>query len=191
VSDLSAYLEDLTSGVDEKAEAAVADLQTQGRAALKPLSRLLKSKDADQRWWAVRVISTLPYPAAARALRRALHDPAPSVRQCAALGLRLNPSPKAIPALVRALHDPDRMLARLAGDALAALGLPALSALCKVLDESAQAPRVEAARALALMQEQAAIPALFSLLDDPSALVVYWAEHGLEQLGVGMVFFKP
>ena len=51
--------------------------------------------------------------------------------------------------------------------------------------------RINAARALAEMRVEAAIPILFEALDDPLSIVVYWAEEGLERLGVGMTFFKP
>jgi HEAT repeat protein len=45
-------------------------------------------------------------------------------------------------------------------------------------------------RALSLLKDRAAIPDLFVALDDPSTLVRHWAEQGLEDLGVGMVFFR-
>ena len=41
------------------------------------------------------------------------------------------------------------------------------------------------------MKDPLAIGALFSVLGDPSSIVTYWAEKGLEDLGVGMVFFQP
>jgi HEAT repeat protein len=51
--------------------------------------------------------------------------------------------------------------------------------------------RVNLARALALIGDTAAIPALFRALDDESAIVAHWADEGLERLGVGQVYFRP
>ena len=36
-----------------------------------------------------------------------------------------------------------------------------------------------------------AIPALFKALEDESAIAQYWADEGLERMGVGQVYFKP
>jgi len=60
-----------------------------------------------------------------------------------------------------------------------------------VLNSSPQAARLEAARALALIADQRAIPSLFQALDGESALLEYWANEGLERMGVGMAFFIP
>jgi HEAT repeat protein len=51
--------------------------------------------------------------------------------------------------------------------------------------------RREAARSLAAIGDPRAVPALYEVLEDDSALLVYWAEQGLERMGVGMAFFKP
>ena len=45
-------------------------------------------------------------------------------------------------------------------------------------------------RALAMIGDQRAIGTLFTALDDPSAIVEYWADEGLVRMGIGMVFFK-
>jgi HEAT repeat protein len=88
------------------------------------------------------------------------------------------------------LHDDDRLLGRLAADALAALGSEGLPVLLEALKVGPQAARVEAMRALALMKEMDAVPALFGGLDDESALIEYWADEGLQRRGIGMVFYK-
>ena len=77
-------------------------------------------------------------------------------------------------------------------DALIAMGKAATPALIKTLVQSPQ-PRVRAnaARALALIADPSAIPALFGALEDESSLVQHWADHGLERMGVGQVYFKP
>jgi HEAT repeat protein len=127
-----------------------------------------------------------------------LSDPDPSVRQCAALGLRINPAVQAVPALVEALHDRDPLVARLAGEALASAGEPAVLPLINVLqtishNSNSAAPhtRREAARSLAAIGDPRAVPSLYTVLEDDSALLVYWAEQGLERMGVGMVYFQP
>jgi HEAT repeat protein len=96
-----------------------------------------------------------------------------------------------VPELIAALQDNDRLLARLAGDALIAIGEPAVEALLAVFRDGDLPPRLDAARALALIGDRRAIPALFEALDGDSSLIAYWAETGLERMGVGMVFFQP
>ena len=94
-------------------------------------------------------------------------------------------------ALIHALHDPDPLAARLAGDALTAIGGPAVQRCWRLLRAVLLSVRLLAIRTLACIQDPGAIPALFSALDDSSMLVEYWANEGLERMGVGMVFFKP
>jgi HEAT repeat protein len=67
-----------------------------------------------------------------------------------------------------------------------------VAGLIRALAQDAQ-PRVRthAARALALIGDTSAIPALFKALEDDSAMVQYWVEEGLERMGVGQVYFKP
>lgn len=188
---LQALLAELGSGSDQRAQQALERLAEQGESVLPWLLRQLESQEPDERWWATAALSLIDHPRARKALRQSLRDPDPSVRQCAAFGLRRLPSEEAIPELLEALGDPDRLLARLAADALAALGEAGLSALTQALRHPDAAIRIEAARALASMNDPAAIPPLFAALDDPSSLVVHWAEQGLERLGVGMTFFDP
>jgi len=163
-----------------------------GDNAVERLLSLLEVDIPDHRWWAVRALAAFEQPAAQRGLCRALADRHhAAVRHCAALGLREHPTSEALPLLISALHDEDRFLARLAADALAALGKRAIPELHKASQSSTPAVRIEAVRALARMQEPETIAALFSAIDDPSSIVTYWAEQGLEDLGIGMVFFEP
>jgi HEAT repeat protein len=120
-----------------------------------------------------------------------LSDPDPAVRQCAAIGLRQQPSTASLPGLARALFDDDALVARLAADALAAAGPDAIPHLQSTLQSGSRRARLEAARALAGMRHNSAIPALYAALEDPSPLVQHWAEQGLEALGMGMVYFSP
>lgn len=189
--DLQTLLEELSSGDDRRAEGAVHALAGHGESVLPWLRQELQSENPDQRWWAIAALAQIDHEQARAALKRGLSDPDPSVRQCAAFGLRRQPHPGALPELVSALGASDRLLARLAADALVALGESALESLTKALRSDDPAVRIEAARALAQMEDPGAIPPLFAALDDPSRLVVHWAERGLEKLGVGMMFFKP
>jgi len=191
VTDLEVLLADLTSGDDVRAEAAVSSLADLGEAALPSLLELLESPSPDHRWWAVRALTALDEPAGWLGAVRGLEDPDPSVRQCAALALRHRPLVEAVPGLSQALADPDRLTARLAADALGAVGSAATSALVRALISPSPAVRIEAARALADLRDKESIPALFAALDDPSTVVQYWVEEALERMGVGMVFFKP
>lgn len=193
---------ELACGDDARAGRAVEQLAGLTPEEIPPvltgLYEMLHSPDIDRRWWAVRALAEIHDPRVPGWLAKMLSDPDASVRQCAALGLRINPAAQAVPALVEALHDRDPLGARLAGEALAAAGEPAVLPLIEVLQPisyttSSAAPhaRREAARSLAAIGDTRAVPALYAVLEDDSALLVYWAEQGLERMGVGMVYFNP
>ena len=195
------FLAELSCGNDSRAEQAVKQISSFPQAQLQPilqsLHALLFSPISDRRWWAVRALAEIHDPRVPGWLADTLSDPDAGVRQCAALGLRQQPAAQAVPALVKALHDRDSLVARLAGEALAANGEPAVLPLIEVLRGSSRVPtnvnphaRREAARALAAIGDPRAVPALYAVLEDDSALLVYWAEQGLERMGVGMVYFK-
>lgn len=190
MDNLARALDDLQSSDEARAEAAVNTLAELGPAALPAVRPLLESASADTRWWAIRAAAGIGDRSVGTLLCAALVDPAPEVRQAAALGLREHPAVEAAPKLIGRLADSDDLVRRLASDALAALGGPAVATLRKALAEPPPAGAY-AARALALMRDPAAIPALFAALDHDSHLARYWAERGLDDLGVGMVFFEP
>jgi HEAT repeat protein len=190
MSDAERLARELLSDDETRAEAAAAALAQLGEAAFDAVSPLLKSPDDETRWWAVRAAAAIPGPRSASALIAALDDAAPQVRQAAALGLRLHPAAGAATSLIHLLGDSDSLAARLASDALAALGPAALPELRPAAASPDAATRIHAVRAMALLRAQAAIPDLFVALDDPSTVVRHWAERGLEDLGVGMVFFS-
>jgi HEAT repeat protein len=189
--DLQSILGSLTSGDDQRAEAAIKEIAALGSDAVPLLRRLLSSSEPDSRWWAVRALAEIPSPETPSLLLEALNDPDISVSQCAALALRRQPIPQAIPDLIATLDHPDRLLAHLAADALIAQGEAAVPDLLDALENGPPPVRLEAVRALALIEDQRAIPALFKILDEDSALLEYWAETGLDRMGVGMIFFKP
>jgi len=184
-------LVEFTSGNDERAERAAWRLAGLGEAALDILRPLLAAPEADARWWAVRALAEVPRESAVPLLIQALEDEDATVRQCAALSLSRQPDERAIPALIEAMSSKDALLARLAANALASVGAAAVPALLEVLERGKQPVRLEAARALAHIGDNRSIPALFKALDEDSALMDYWANEGLERMGVGMVFFKP
>lgn len=188
---LTSLLSELTSGDDQQAENAVPDLIQLGEPSLHALLNLLDHENSDHRWWAVRALSGFSHSSATEALIQSLSDPDPGVRHCAAIGLRQIPTPDAIPPLIEALESDDRLFARLAGDALAAFGTPAIPALSKSLQSASPAVRGDAARALAMMEVPETISILFAAAEDPSTIVQHWIEEGLNRLGVGMIFFDP
>lgn len=191
MANVDQLIADLTSGDDARAQAAVPALTVHREDAIGALVEALDTPVADQRWWIVRALAEFDHPAARKALARALNDSDSSVQQCAALGLKRNPSAEAIPALIELLSAQDRLLARLAADALAAVGPEVVESLDHAARDSDPAVRIEAVRALAIMGHPDAIGPLFNSIDDPSTMVTHWAEEGLDRLGIGMAFFNP
>lgn len=185
-------LSELTSGDDARAQTAVDQMaRVPGEKLLPGLKELLFSPDPDLRWWAVRVLAEIDASECSDLLRKMVGDEDPAVQQCAVLALRKKPAPEAGPELVGLLSSPDSLTARLAGDALISLGPEAVPALMEILTGKGKKGLAEAVRALAIIEDQRAIPLFYALLDSESALVTYWAEEGLSRLGVGMVFFDP
>jgi len=187
---VGAWLAELSSG-DTRAEAAAAQPPAEREAALDGLAGLLAEGDPDARWWAARALVEFQQPLAGELLAQALKDEDLAVQQCAAVSLRRQPHPDAIPQLVFLLASRSPLLARLAGDALAAQGEGATPALLDILAGGGEAARVEAARALAKIGDLRSVPALFQLLDGESAMLEHWASQGLEAMGIGMSFFTP
>jgi len=188
---IDTYLQAIASGDDERADEAAIQIAKLGKDATAILAPLAKSPDPNTRWWVLRTLSAIPDPKSQDLLIEALTDKDLSVRQCAALGLSQQPTPKAISSLLALLKEKDALLRRLAGDALIALGKEAVPFLEEVLSSGAQPARLEAARALAIIGDKHAIPALYQAWEEGSTLVKYWAEEGLDRMGEGMTFFKP
>jgi HEAT repeat protein len=189
--DIQHHIQSLTSGDDSQAEAAVQALARLGEAALPALQELLASPHADTRWWAAWALSSLTLPQTSVLLRGLLKDSDLSVRQCAALALREQPTPEAIPDLIELLMEEDTILVRLAGAALIAVGKEAVPALLELYRGSPQKARLEAVRTLAAIGDERAIGTLFEAFQSDSAIMEYWANEGLERLGIGMVYFNP
>ena len=190
-ADLQSLITNLTSGDDQIAENSVEPIAALGESALPALFELIGSPDPEKRWWGLRALAVIRHPEVTLRLQEALHDPDLAVRQCAVLGLGQQPSAESIPDLIILLDDQDRLLARLAGDALIAVGEQVVPALSETLENGSQRTKIEAARALALIGDPSSIPVLFKAWQAGSTMIQHWAEEGLERMGVGMQFFQP
>lgn len=183
---------ELCCGDDDRAEKAAVSLADYGQEALQAVRDLLKSQNADIRWWAIRTLAGFEVGCGALSdLMNALDDKSAEVRQAAAMAFCQNPDPLAVFLLGKALSDPDPMTARLASNALSLLGKQATSTLLNVLNNGSRAARLEAIRALAEIKDPDAIPDLLKALETDSAIIQYWAGLGLDNLGVGMLYLKP
>lgn len=187
----SDLLDELSCGEDEWAEEALSHLAVWGAEAVEPLRERLSSPDAEVRWWAVRALAEVKDERVPGLLVKALADPDKGVRWCAGLALRSQPSAAAIPTLVGMLTNEDALTRRLAGDALVAVGKESVPPLLEIVQKGEHLARLEAVRALAKIGDVSAIPVLFEALDDGTAMIEYWANEGLEKMGVGMVFYRP
>ncbi len=188
--DQNRLLRQLTSGDDERAEAAAIDLAREGETVLPALSALLGSSEADQRWWAVRTLAAMQNPSM-DLLAGALRDPAAEVRAAAVLAFAVHPSVAAIPDLVRALGDDDSLVSTLCVDALLSLGTACVPALLEAFPNAGQRGRIQIMRTLAGMKDPNAIAVMLKATEDESAMLNYWAREGLEALGLDMVYLMP
>ena len=187
---LENLLEDLVSGDEARAESAVFPLIEIGEPGLPALLALTRSPDADARWWALRVLASSPH-VKAEWLVPFLSDPAAEVRQCAALGLAGTADESAVQPLVQALGDTDSMVGSLAVNALVKIGSLAVPSLIEAVKHGAQSQRIHALRALAEIRDHRAIPVMMQVMQEDSALLLHWAQEGLERLGLDMVYIKP
>ncbi len=188
---MDALLADLISGDETLAEAAMHKLAALGAEIAPALRELAASPDPDQRWWA---ISTLAQMAEVDVdwLIAALDDESVEVKQSAALGLAAHPCQKSATVLIGFLRHPDSMLRTIVEKALTAIGADAVLTLLEYLDQNKtrNSARISAIRALAEIADTRAIPTLMAALEEDSALIRHWAEVGLENLGLDMVYMK-
>lgn len=183
-------MEDLLSGDETRAEAAIPALIELDQDAIPALLDLTRSSDPDSRWWALRVLAVTPHSQTGW-LVPFLNDPAPEVRQCAALGLAVRPNESATRPLVHALSDTDSMVGSLAANALVKIGSMAVPSLIEVVKSGGPSQRILALRALAEIRDHRAIPVMMQSMQEDSALLQHWAQEGLERLGLDMVYIKP
>jgi HEAT repeat protein len=180
---------ELASGDETAAEAAVAMLAQRGEAAAEVLE-LLDSRDVDHRWWAVRSLAALPAPQT-EWFTRALGDEAAEVRAAAALALAAHPHADSATALVTALNDEDNLVAVMAVLALSKVGEAAVPPLLDAYASAAPRGRIHIMRALAELRDPRGIRLMMDSLEGKSAALQYWAQEGLERLGLNMVYLKP
>lgn len=147
--------------------------------------------DDETRWWACCALASFDSAEAKDLLASCLDSNDLAIQLCAAKGLQITPSVSALARLIQLLFHDDALLRRLAGDALASLEFEASAELIKVLDSQDDYARIEAARALSIIQDPASINALFGQINDSSSVVNYWAEEALNAMGLGMRFFAP
>ncbi|MBI3165401.1 MAG: HEAT repeat domain-containing protein [Anaerolineales bacterium] len=181
---------ELTSGDDDRAENAIPAIVRMGAAAILPLMELSRSDDPDSRWWAVRALAASPHTRTSD-LIPFLGDSNPEVRSAAALGLSHHPGAEALPALIQTLGDSDPLTAGIAANALVKLGKPAVESLIAAAGEGDPRIRILALRALTELKDHRAIPVMMKCSEDDSAVLGYWAQKGLELLGLDMVYIKP
>ena len=190
MNELRNLLNDLTSGVEARAEKSVSALIELGEEAIPALLDLTNSVNSDSRWWALRTLAQSPL-SRTEWLIPFLNDPAPEVRQCAALGLAGRPDETATQPLIRALRDEDNLVCNLAANALIKIGKAAVPSLIEVANRASLSTRIHALRALAEIRDHRAIPVLMQVMEEDSALLQHWAKEGLERLGLDMVYIKP
>lgn len=190
MNQLRELLNELLSGDETRAEQASLALAGMGNDAIQALMDLTKSPDSESRWWALRTLAHSPL-SKTEWLIPFLTDPAPEVRQCAALGLGSKPEERAAQPLIQSLSDQDPMVCNLALKALIAIGPAAVPPLIEAVKTSPKSPRIHALRALAEIRDPRAIPVMMQVMDEDSALLQYWAREGLERLGLDMVYLKP
>ncbi|MCC7119632.1 MAG: HEAT repeat domain-containing protein [Anaerolineales bacterium] len=188
--DLPVLLAELTSGDDARAEKVIPALAGLDEAARPELIKLTRSAVEDERWWGLRALAASPH-TRTEDLLPLLSDSAPQVRAAAALALGAHDDHAAISALVGALADEDSLTAGLAGNALVKIGAPAVLSLLKVKEDAPLRVRILALRALAEIHDYRAIAVLMKALNAESAVLQYWAQVGLERLGLDMVYIKP
>ncbi len=188
--DLQDVMNELTSGSDERAEKVIPSIVDFGTAALPALLELSHSESEDHRWWAVRAMAASPH-TRTESLLPLLNDSAPQVRAATALALSLHPNEESVSALIQSLADDDSLTAGLAGNALVKIGSPSVAGLLEVMKEAPLHIRILALRALAEIRDHQAIPVLMKSMNEESAVLQYWAQTGLERLGLDMVYIKP
>jgi HEAT repeat protein len=189
-SEIDSLCFELCSGDDGRAELAVAKLAKLGDKVTPAIQSMLMSTDIDTRWWAVRTLAQMECPPVSLLIEM-LEDESQEVRQCAALAICHHPTDRAISGLLKLLLEPESVTCNLAATALIAIGKESVPGLLELLSEVKDTVRIETFRTLACIEDQRSIPALMAALDEDSLAVNYWAEEGLNRLGLGMVYMKP
>jgi HEAT repeat protein len=178
-------------GQDESAaEAAAVELAAHGEGAVPGLLQLLDSQQPDHRWWALRSLAAMDNPQTDWFLR-GLRDSREENRAAAALALAIHPDPRAIGLLIGLLSDGDNVTAVMAVNALAKIGNEAVVPLINAYDGAPRRAQIQILRCLAELRDHRSIPLLLKAQGESSAVAQYWAQEGLERLGLNMVYLTP
>jgi HEAT repeat protein len=181
-------LDDWFSGDDARMTVALGRIT---EADLPALREAAAAREPETRALAATALGAIKSGEAMAALLPLSADPDATVRAAAFHALGQQRAAGAVTPLMFALSDRSPYLARLAADALIQIGSPAVPTLIEALDHEVEPHvRVNVARALALIADTRAIPALFRALEDDSHMVEHWADVGLEKMGVGQVYFR-
>jgi len=191
VQNIHQLISNLIGGDDFIAEAVVGEISQYGKVASEILAYLLKSINSDIRWWAIRALAEIKEPEARQLIIEHLSDEKLAVQQCAAIALRMNPSELAIEKLTSLLEHEDNMLTQLAGDALIEIGKKSTSTMIDIAQKGSPRAQIQAVRVMAKIGDTESISTLFNLLGSDSVMLDYWAEEGLNRMGIGMTFFDP
>lgn len=179
----------LTSGDESAAEEAAIQLAQRGEAAAEVVE-LLASNDAEHRWWAVRSLAALPAPRIDW-FTRSLTDEDAAVRAAAALAIAAHPDVNAAGPLVSTLSDEDNLVAVMAVYAVVKLGAAAVPLLLDAYPGAPRRGRIHMMRALSELSDPRSIRLMMEALEEDSAALQYWAQGGLERLGMNMVYLMP
>jgi len=190
MAEIQDLLAALTSGDDARAEDAIPAIVELGGDAIPALLDLTRADDVDSRWWAVRALAALPH-TQTEDLIPLLSDSPQEVRAAAALALCNHPHENAIEALIKSLADEDSLTAGLAANALVEIGSPSVPGLLEVMAKAPTGIRILSLRALSEIRDHRAIPMMMKCLGEESAVLQYWAQEGLDRLGLNMVYVKP
>jgi HEAT repeat protein len=187
---LDGLIADLIGENESRAEAAASELSNLGETAFPLLESLLQSTVSDHRWWAIRTLAQQGNPPL-KWLIEGLDDPSNEVREAAALALSLHPTEIAIPALLRILTEADGMLGTLVANALTSIGTSAVPVLLDAFHDARPQVRIQIMRSLAEISDHRSISLMLKATEEDSAMLNYWAQEGLERLGLNMVYIKP
>lgn len=190
MSSQNEQLAELTGGDEDRAEATASELARMGEKAFPTLERLRGSSVADHRWWAIRILAQMEAPPVDWIIK-GLGDSSEDVREAAALALMAHPSEKAIPTLIKVLKESGGMLGTLAAKALAAIGKSSIPDLLEAYQNATSQTRIQIMRAFAEIRDPRAIPVMLKATEEDSSILNYWAQEGLERLGLNMVYIKP
>ena len=143
----------------------------------------LKAKSPENRVEAAEALGASKDARAVDALLVALRDRNSDVRRSSAISLGKIADRKAAPGLIGATGDLDDLVRDTAADSLGAIGAPAVEALLAAAKAPGWRVRSGAAKALGIIKDARAVPALLALLTDSNDEVAAMASGALSGMG--------